>query len=154
MRNIISNREHKSLGLPVLGNLGQKRKQGISLDKPAPKKVHMDSQAIFEEFSLKVNQVLQCPDRRVVLQALRDLAEGKEAILPNDAVLEPLSGLRQNLSKDDGVYKQTMAKLLTWGLRSFPIQLSREPPLSDRSSDVCSFYDSMALIDGFTGYAQ
>jgi hypothetical protein len=143
---MISNRELRSLGLLPAGKTGYKRKQ-----VPSPwsesKRVHMDRPSIFDEFSLKVNDVLQCPDHKVILNALRDLAEGKRATLLGGTVVQPLSGIGQQArgNESEGNYRETMSALLSWGIRSFPVQ----PSLSSNH-----LWTSMAILDGPKGYNQ
>ena len=100
---------------------------------------------IFVEFSAKIRRVLECPDRDVVLRALRDLAEGKEASI-SETMVDSLSGLGQptsgNVSNSD--YQKAMTTLLTWGMRNYLI----EP-----SINVMDLWTSMSILDGPRGYA-
>jgi hypothetical protein len=52
------------------------------------------SSDIFVDFSAKIRRVLECPDRDIVLCALRDLADGKAASI-SGIVIDSLSGLGQ-----------------------------------------------------------
>ncbi|KAL1970737.1 hypothetical protein VTN77DRAFT_2571 [Rasamsonia byssochlamydoides] len=107
----------------------------------------MDHSDTLEEFSLKVHEVLKCPDHGVILHALRDLAEGKRATLLEGTVVEPLSGLGQQVRGNDpeGNYRKAMTALLSWGVRSFPVQPSHTRP---------NLWTSMAILDGPKGYNQ
>jgi hypothetical protein len=107
----------------------------------------MDHPNIFEEFSVKVNDVLRCPDHQIIFNALRDLAEGKRATLLGEIVVQPLSGIGQQArgNGSEGDYRKTMSALLNWGIRSFPIQ----PSFSSYH-----LWNSMAILDGPRGYNQ
>jgi hypothetical protein len=72
------------------------------------------SSDIFVDFSAKIRRVLDCPDRDVVLCALRDLAEGKAASI-SGTVVDSLSGLRQQTSGNVSYsnYREAMTILLT-----------------------------------------
>ena len=104
------------------------------------------SSDIFVEFSAKIQRVLECPDRDVVLCALRDLAEGKTASI-SGTVIDPLSGLGQQISTNvsNSDYQEAMIKLLTWGMRSF---------LTQPSLNAKHLWTSMTILDGPNGYAQ
>jgi hypothetical protein len=97
------------------------------------------------DFSAKIQPVLECPDRDVVLRALRDLAEGRAASVFG-TVVDSLSGLSQqtsgNVSNSD--YQKAMTTLLTWGMRNYLI----EP-----SINVMDLWTSMSILDGPRGYA-
>jgi len=102
------------------------------------------SSDIFVDFSAKIRRVLECPDRDVVLDALRDLAEGRAA---SGIVVDSLSGLGQQTSGNvsNSNYREAMTTLLTWGMRSFLIQ----PSLNAKH-----LWTSMTILDGPKGYAQ
>ena len=104
------------------------------------------SNDIFVEFSAKIRRVLECPDRDVVLRALRDLAEGRAASMLG-TVVDSLSGLGQqtsgNASNSD--YREAMTTLLTWGMRNYLI----EP-----SINAMDLWTLMSILDGPKGYAQ
>jgi hypothetical protein len=104
------------------------------------------SSDIFVEFSAKIQRVLECPDRDIVLHALRDLAEGRAASV-SGIVIDSLSGLGQQTlgNVSNGDYQEAMTKLLTWGLRRFPIQ---------PSPNAKHLWTSMSILDGLKGYAQ
>jgi hypothetical protein len=104
------------------------------------------SSDIFADFSAKVRRVLECPDRDVVLCALRDLAEGRAASMPG-IVVDSLSGLGQQTSGNvsNSNYQETMTTLLIWGMRNFLIQPSR---------NARHLWTSMTILDGPRGYAQ
>jgi hypothetical protein len=104
------------------------------------------SSDIFVDFSAKIRRVLECPHRDVVLGALRDLAEGRAASM-SGTVVDSLSGLGQQISGNawNSDYQEAMTKLLTWGLRSFPIQ---------PSPNAKHLWTSMSILDGPKGYAQ
>jgi hypothetical protein len=104
------------------------------------------SSDIFVDFSAKIRRVLECPDRDVVLSALRDLAEGRAASM-SGIVVDSLSGLGQQTSGNvsNSNYREAMTTLLTWGMRSFLVQ----PSLNARH-----LWTSMAILDGPRGYAQ
>jgi hypothetical protein len=51
------------------------------------KVVKMDQEPIYEDFSLKVDEILKCAGHQLVLNAARDLAGGKMANLPDGTVL-------------------------------------------------------------------
>jgi hypothetical protein len=106
----------------------------------------MDQCDDFVQFAAKVQQVLQYPDRKTVLQMLRNLAEGKEVLI-SGAVINPLSGLGQEAPGDipNSDYRETMAKLLTWGLRRFPVL---------PSVNGMHLWASMSILDGPEGYNQ
>ena len=109
-------------------------------------KMKMDHSNIFEEFNLKLHEVLECPEHGLVLHAFRDLAEGRRANLLEGNVIEPLSGLGQQQARGDdpgGYYRSAMAKMLSWGIHSFPFHPSSMKP---------SLWTSMALLDGPKGY--
>jgi hypothetical protein len=99
----------------------------------------------FVDFSAKIQRVLECPDRDIVLSALRDLAEGRAASM-SGIVVDSLSGLGQtsgNVSNRN--YREAMTTLLTWGMHSFLIQPSR---------NAKHLWTSMTILDGPKGYAQ
>ena len=100
----------------------------------------------FVDFSAKIQRVLKCPDRDVVLSSLRDLAEGRAASI-SGIVVDSLSGLGQqnsgNISNRN--YQETMTSLLIWGMHSFLIQPSR---------NAKHLWTSMTILDGPKGYAQ
>jgi hypothetical protein len=104
------------------------------------------SSDIFVEFSAKIQRVLECPDRDVVLCALRDLAEGRAASV-SGIVVDSLSGLGQqtsgNVSNSD--YQEAMTMLLTWGIRKYLI----EPSINAEH-----LWTSMSILDGPRGYNQ
>jgi hypothetical protein len=104
------------------------------------------SSDIFVEFSAKIQCVLECPDRDVVLCALRDLAEGRAASV-SGIVVDSLSGLSQQTSGNvsNSNYQEAMTKLLIWGIRNFLIQ----PSLNAKH-----LWTSMTILDGPRGYAQ
>ena len=101
---------------------------------------------IFVEFSAKIRRVLECPDRDVVLRAMRDLAEGREASALGP-VIYPLSGLGQQKSENvlNSDYMEAMTSLLIWGIRNFLIQPSQ---------DGAHLWTSMSILDGPKGYGQ
>jgi hypothetical protein len=101
---------------------------------------------IFVEFSAKIRRVLECPDRDVVLRALRDLAEGRAASMLG-TVVDSLSGLGQQASGSvsNSDYREAMTTLLTWGMRNYII----EPSMS-----AMDLWTSMSILDGPKGYAQ
>jgi hypothetical protein len=110
------------------------------------------SSDIFVEFSAKIRRVLECPERDVVLSALRDLAEGRtaftsEIVTGSLSVVESLSGLGQqtsgNVSNSD--YREAMITLLTWGTRNYLI----EPSINAEH-----LWTSMSILDGPRGYNQ
>ena len=104
------------------------------------------SSDIFVDFSAKIRRVLDCPDRDVVLCALRDLAEGKTASI-SGTVVDSLSGLRQQISGNVSYsnYREAMTMMLTWGIRNYLI----EPSIN--AEDL---WTSMSILDGPRGYNQ
>jgi hypothetical protein len=100
----------------------------------------------FVEFSAKIQRVLECPDRDVVLSALRDLAEGRVASI-SGIVVDSLSGLGQQKSGNvsNRNYREAMTTLLIWGIHNFLIQPSRNAE---------HLWTSMTILDGPKGYAQ
>ena len=151
---MISQRELRSLGISTTATSKRKRNRSSikkrktlrtnASDLSAP--AMSQSSDVFVEFSAKIQRVLECPDRSVVLQALRDLAEGRAASILG-IVVDPLSGLGQqtsgNVSNSD--YQEAMTKLLTWGMRSF---------LTQPSLNAKHLWTSMSILDGPEGYAQ
>jgi hypothetical protein len=101
---------------------------------------------IFVDFSTKVRLVLEYLSRDAVLGALRDLAEGRETLV-NGAVISPLAGLGQQRSENapNRDYRETMTRLLTWGMRNF---------LTGPSVSGVHLWTSMSMLDGPRGYAQ
>jgi hypothetical protein len=101
---------------------------------------------IFVEFSTKIRHVLECPERDVVLGALRDLAEGRAASM-SGTVVDSLSGLGQQTSGNvsNSNYREAMTTLLTWGMRNFLIL----PSLNGEH-----LWTSMSTLDGPRGYDQ
>jgi hypothetical protein len=101
---------------------------------------------IFVEFSAKIRCILECPEREVVLKALRDLAEGRTASI-SGTVVDSLSGLRQQTSENASYsnYREAMTLLLTWGMRNFLIL----PSLNAEH-----LWESMSILDGPRGYNQ
>jgi hypothetical protein len=100
----------------------------------------------FVKFAVKIRQVLECPDREVVLGALRDqLALGK-AVSVSSALVDSLSGLGQE-SRDvvNTDYQETMMTLLVWGLRRFPVS----PSLNAKD-----LWIAMSIFDGPSGFNQ
>jgi hypothetical protein len=100
---------------------------------------------IFVDFSTKIQFVLECPDRDVILCALRDLAQGKATSILG-TVVGSLSGLGQtsgNVSNSD--YREAMTTLLTWGVRNYLV----EPAVN-----AMELWTSMSILDGPKGYAQ
>jgi hypothetical protein len=78
---------------------------------------------IFGDFARIIDQVLDAVgDPKLIVQALRNLAEGKPAFLNTGARMEPLSGLGSTPQADTtNRYQETMRKLLQWGIRNFPL---------------------------------
>jgi hypothetical protein len=151
---MVSDRELRSLGIRTTGTPKRKRNRSSSKkreilrtnasDLSAP--AMSQSSDIFVDFSAKIRRVLEHPDRDVVLRALRDLAEGKEASI-SETMVDSLSGLGQptsgNVSNRD--YRKTMITLLIWGMRNFLIQ---------PSYNAEHLWTSMSILDGPRGYAQ
>src|SRR5271155_5428798 len=151
---MISDHELRSLGIRTTGTSKRKRNRSPSkkrkilrtnasvLSAPAMNQ----SSDIFVDFSAKIRRVLQCPDRDIVLDALRDLAEGRAASI-SGIVVDSLSGLGQQTSGNvsNSNYRETMTTLLTWGMRSF---------LTQPSLNAKRLWISMAILDGPEGYAQ
>jgi hypothetical protein len=120
---MISNPELRSLGLLLPRGAGHKRKQPPYPQLGESKKAHMDRPNIFEELSFELSEVLQCIDHRVILDAIRALAEGKRATLLEGIMLQLLSGVGHRFRGDgsEGKYREMMSALLiciSWGLRS------------------------------------
>jgi hypothetical protein len=112
------------------------------------KRVHMDAPDIFEEFHSTVNEVLHsCTDHGVILNALKDLAEGKRAALSDGIRLQPLRGLgsQPRATTPEKKYEKTMSVLLSWGIRTFPVQPSQL---------VDGLWVLMTIFDGPKGYNQ
>lgn len=87
-------------------------------------------------------------DRQVVLRAIRTLAKGELANLPDGTSIQPLlynSGLAPPDDDETSLetYFNTMVTLLEWGVRQFPEYATMPDP---------SLWDSMAMIDGMRGY--
>ena len=106
----------------------------------------MDQRGRFIDFAQKVQKVIQgSTDRQVVLHAIRTLAKGQLANLPDGTSIQPL--LFDSAPDDDetslGTYFNTMVTLLEWGVRQFPEYATMPDP---------SLWDSMAMIDGRRGY--
>ena len=151
---MISNRELRSLGIRTTGTSKRKRNRSSSkkrkillinasyLSAPAMNQ----STDIFVDFSAKIRRVLECRDRDIVLDALRDLAEGRAASI-SGIVVDSLSGLGQQTSGNvsNSNYRETMITLLTWGMRSF---------LTLPSLNAEHLWTSMTILDGPNGYAQ
>jgi hypothetical protein len=104
------------------------------------------SSDVFVDFSAKIRRVLECPDRDVVLYALRDLAEGKAASM-SGIVVDSLSGLGQQTSGNvlNNNYREAITTLLTWGIRNYLI----EPSINAEH-----LWTSMTILDGPKGYNQ
>jgi hypothetical protein len=104
------------------------------------------SNDIFVEFSAKIRRVLECPERDVVLSALRDLAEGRATSIAG-TVVDSLSGLGQQTSGNisNSNYREVMTTLLTWGMRNYLI----EP-----SINAMDLWTSMSILDSPKGYNQ
>ena len=155
---MISDRELRSLGIKATGK--SKRKRNPSFERSGKERKNIlrtntsdlsepamnQSSDIFVEFSAKIRRVLECPDRDIVLYALRDLAEGRAASILG-IVVDSLSGLGQQTSGNvsNSNYRETMTTLLTWGMRSF---------LTQPSLNAKHLWTSMAILDGPKGYAQ
>jgi hypothetical protein len=148
---MISTRELRSLGIETTGTSKRKRNRSSSkkskilrtnLSVPAMNQ----SSDIFVDFSAKIRRILDCPDRDVVLCALRDLAEGKAASI-SGTVVDSLSGLRQQISGNVSYsnYREAMTMLLTWGIRNYLI----EPSIN--AEDLWTL---MSILDGPRGYNQ
>jgi hypothetical protein len=109
----------------------------------------MDAPAdIFEEFHSTVNEVLRlCTDHEVILNALKDLAEGKRAALSDGITIQPLRGLgsQSRATTPEKKFEKTMSVLLSWGIRTFPVQPSQL---------VDDLWVSMTIFDGPKGYNQ
>jgi hypothetical protein len=151
---MISDYELRSLGIKTTGTSKRKwncspskkrkilRTNASALSAPAMNQ----SSDIFVDFSAKIQRVLECPDRDIVLYALRDLAEGRAASILG-IVVDSLSGLGQQTSGNvsNSNYRETMTTLLTWGMRSF---------LTQPSLNAKRLWTSMSILDGPKGYAQ
>ena len=95
---MISDHELRSLGIRTTGTSKRKRNRSPSKKRKILRTNASDLSApamnqssdIFVDFSAKIRRVLQCPDRDIVLDALRDLAEGRAA---SGIVVDSLSGL-------------------------------------------------------------
>jgi hypothetical protein len=85
------------------------------------------SSDIFVDFSAEIRLVLEYPDRDVVLRL----------------EVDSLSGLDQQTSGNvsNSNYQEAMTILLTWGMRSFLIQLH-------------TMRSTINILDGPKGYAQ
>lgn len=108
----------------------------------------MDQRGRFVDFSQKVQKVMLVSDRQVVLRAIRTLAKGELANLPDGTSIQPLlynSGLAPPDDDETSLetYFNTMVTLLEWGVRQFPEYATMPDP---------SLWDSMAMIDGMRGY--
>ncbi|QKX58014.1 uncharacterized protein TRUGW13939_05134 [Talaromyces rugulosus] len=96
----------------------------------------MDQPNVFREFSKKVKTVLTSPDPQVILDALRALAEGKEANLQDGRVIEPLGPWESS--------PETFPNQLRWGRKRLRSESANEPNL----------WETLALFDGPEGYNQ
>jgi len=149
---MISDYELRSLGIRTTGTSKRKRNRYPSRKRKILRTNASDLSApamnqssdIFVDFSAKIRRVLECPDRDIVLDALRDLAEGRAA---SGIVVDSLSGLGQQTSGNvsNSNYREAMTTLLTWGMRSFLIQ----PSLNAKH-----LWTSMTILDGPRGYDQ
>ena len=103
----------------------------------------MDTPDIFDELSSTINKVLRIYlDHDAILNALRCLAEGKRALTEG-----PLPGIRNQpcVTTPDKKYEQTMSVLLSWAIRTFPVQPSQS---------LDHLWVTMTIIDGPQGYKQ
>ena len=133
---MISNRELRSLGI-----LPPKRKQPARLSDRA-KKARMDVPNIFDEFNSTIYKVLRgYQDHDTILHTLRCLAEGKESLIGH----LPGIGNQPCATTPDGKYAQVMSVLLSWAIRTFPVQ---------PSETLDHLWMTMAIIDGPKGYNQ
>jgi hypothetical protein len=155
---MISHRELHSLGIRTNGTSKRKRNRPSEKSNKRRNKIPRinasdlsapamnPSSDIFVEFSAKIRLVLECPDRDVILHALRDLAEGRAASMLG-TVVDPLSGLGQQTSGNvsNSNYREAMTTLLTWGVRNY---------LVEPSINAIDLWTSMSILDGPKGYAQ
>jgi hypothetical protein len=102
--------------------------------------------SIFSEFSCKIDRVLEASnDSDLVIETLNLLADGNPAVLAG-ADIEALSGLRSKLPLDvSGCYRETMLRLLTWGIQTFA---------QDPEHEGLRLWKAMSIFDGSAGYSQ
>ncbi|KAJ9313595.1 hypothetical protein DTO271D3_6099 [Paecilomyces variotii] len=107
----------------------------------------MDHPRLFREFAEKVQAICATTDPQDILNALRELAEGRAAKLQDGTQVEALSGLGNQAGDQNPheSYTQTMAALLRWGVNTFPNHPLHEEP---------NLWETMALFDGPRGYNQ
>jgi hypothetical protein len=151
---MISDRELRSLGVGTTRTSKRKRNRSSNKKRKILRTNASDLSAPamnqstdnFVDFSAKIRLVLECPDRDIVLNALRDLAEGRAASI-SGTVVHSLLGLGQQTSANvsNSNYQEAMATLLTWGMSNFRI---------GPSLNAQHLWTSMTILDGPMGYAQ
>ncbi|KAN0080989.1 hypothetical protein V8E54_004193 [Elaphomyces granulatus] len=102
----------------------------------------MDVPNIFDEFNSTIHKVLRgYQDHDTILHTLRCLAEGKESLIGH----LPGIGNQPCATTPDDKYAQAMSVLLSWAIRTFPVQ---------PSETLDHLWTTMAIIDGPKGYNQ
>ena len=99
----------------------------------------------YRDFCNKIHQLLALSDSEKVLNGLVDLVKGKQISIPDGTVISPLQGLGERPEPSDDSYQKTMMALLSWGIRSFPVEPCGTSP-------VRRLWSAMVDLDGSKGY--
>ena len=99
----------------------------------------------YRDFCNKIHQLLALSDSEKVLNGLVDLVKGKQISIPDGTVISPLQGLGERPEPSDDSYQKTMMALLSWGIRSFPVEPCGTSP-------VRRLWSAMVDLDGSKSY--
>jgi hypothetical protein len=142
-------------GLGLLHLQGQARKRRNLSEGNRQKKAKIVYQEAmkqefdpFQDFRTKVDQILRCPDKKALVSAFRNLAEGEQVVV-SKMTISRLAGLGEQQpdeqDRPNTNYRQAMTGILEWGLRAFPV---------DPEESGIELWLIMATLDGSAGYNQ